>query len=110
MSSSTSSESDDMPVTPTSPSFIGDPFSVNVAEAEDKENILPPSMQMHMMQHQHHEPAVKHVSDDASGVALAMFPVAPGAVTFGRPKLMEMNRTRPRAVPPTPRTSAIVHP
>ena len=99
-----------MPVTPTSPSFVGDPFAVNVAEVEDKENILPPSMQMHMMQ-QHHEPAVKHVSDDAAGVAANMFPVAPGTATFGRPKLSEINRIRhARVVLPSPRTGAAVHP
>ena len=104
MSSSMSSESDDMPVTPTSP-CIGDPFSVAVAGADDKENILPPSMQMHIMQHQHHSPAVKHVSDDASGIPATMFPVAPGAVTFGRPKLNEINRAVPARVPTTPRTA-----
>ncbi|KAF8516370.1 cyclin-like protein [Gautieria morchelliformis] len=105
ISSSTSSESDDMPVTPTSP-CIGDPFStVAVAAADDKENILPPSMQMHAMQHQHHSPT-KHVSDDPS-VPPLVFPVAPGAVTFGRPKLNEINRAAPARVPPTPRTANV---
>lgn len=94
-----------MPVTPTSP-CIGDPFLVAVAGADDKENILPPSMQMHAMQHQHHSPS-KHVSDDASGITSTMFPVAPGAVTFGRPKLNEMNRAAPVRVPPTPRTASM---
>ncbi|KAF8575354.1 hypothetical protein K439DRAFT_750965 [Ramaria rubella] len=103
MSSSTSSESDDMPVTPTSPPCIGDPFLVNVTGADDKENMLPPSMHMHMMQHQHHSPAVKHMTEDASGIPTVMFPVAPGAVTFGRPKLSEINRAA--RVPPTPRST-----
>ena len=108
MSSSSSSASDDMmPVTPTSPR-MGDPFSAAaVAGADDKENILPPSMQMHVVQHQHHSPAGKHVSDDVSGMPTTMFPVAPGAVTFGRPKLNEINRAVPARVPPTPRTANV---
>ncbi|KAF8525065.1 cyclin [Hysterangium stoloniferum] len=90
--STASSESDDIPVTPpTTTQCIGDPFVVHISGADDKENILPPDYS-----------PTKHVSDDHMGLS-NMFPCAPNAVTFGRPKLNEINRV----VPPTPRGASL---
>lgn len=104
-STTASSESDDlpMPITPSAPACSVDPFTtVNMSNVssggggvDDKENWFPTATG------NHHPSPTKRASlviDDPMGISVpSMFPVAPGAVTFGRPKAIN------HAVPPTPR-------
>jgi len=81
MSTSTSSSEDDMPITPMA--TPGDPFAGAINSVDDKENILPLSMQMHG--YQHHSP-VKHIVDDSNNAT------GQPITAFGRSKLTEINR------------------
>lgn len=98
-SNTASSESDDidMPTTPAVPAH-GEAFNItlpNGTGSEDKENWFPTATGNHIQHHPSPSKRSSIVGDDPMGISVAnMFPIAPGAVTFGRAK---------QAPPPTPR-------
>ncbi|GLB36317.1 putative cyclin family protein [Lyophyllum shimeji] len=81
-STSVSDLSDDMPVTPTTPSFSSDPFSGSYS-SDDKENMSSSSFEPVLNKHRVESPPDQFLPHDF--------------VAFGRPALHNINNVSPRA-------------